>query len=245
MDDFDVPASLKHVTDELGSFGISCTEAQTRLLLKHLHLVIEKNKVMNLTRITDPSEAVTLHIVDSLLPLACPACGLSRSDRFLDMGTGAGFPGIPLGIMTGAHGMLVDSVSKKVTAVEEFLGTLGLTSLHARHARLEELAVSLGSSQDYVFARAVAQSNVLVEYATPFLKMNGFLVLEKGNPTEGECDAALRAADLCGLSLVSREGFELPHGLGHREIFFYQKVASPRIHLPRKNGMARRDPLGI
>ena len=100
-------------------------------------------------------------------------------------------------------------------------------------------------SFSYVFARAVAQSNVLVEYAAPLLKKNGLLVLEKANPTKDEMAAANRAAKICGMKFVSRETCELPNGLGHREILQYQKVAKSKIKLPRQNGMAKNQPLGI
>ena len=244
MDALNATALETQVREELSSFGIACTAEQAAALVKHLLLVIEKNKVVNLTRITDPVDAVTLHVVDSLLPLACDAVRLARSSWFVDMGTGAGFPGIPLGIMTGAHGLLVDSVNKKVAAVSEFVRKLGASSLHATHARIEECVSTCGERQDYVFARAVAQSNVLIEYATPLLKTGGCLILEKGRLTEEELSHAEAAARLCGLSLVSRETFELPRKLGHREILIYQRTGTARVKLPRKAGEAKRHPLG-
>ena len=232
------------VIDQLSAYGVACSPQQACLLIRHLELVIEKNKVVNLTRITDPGEAVSLHVVDSLLPLSCDDVALNRSCKYLDMGTGAGFPGIPLGIMTGAHGLLVDSVNKKVQAVGEFARALGLSSLHARHARIEELPAQIGASQDYVFARAVAQSNVLIEYATPLLKKGGRLVLEKGRPSDDELRAAAAAAKICGMTQVSRETFELFGNLGHREIIIFERTGSPSIALPRKTGEAKRRPLG-
>ena len=242
--DVDVLSLEARVREELAGFGISCSDGQARLLVRHLLLVIEKNRTVNLTRIVDPQEAVTLHVVDSLLPLACKGIALDRSSRFLDLGTGAGFPGIPLGIMTGAHGLLVDSVNKKVQAVSEFATRLGLSALHALHARVEDCALRHPKSQDYVFARAVAQSNVLIEYASPLLKVGGLLVLEKARPTDEELARATEAAKICGMRDVSRETFELPHELGHREILIYRKVSEPSIRLPRKAGEAKRSPLG-
>lgn len=229
----------------LSEFSIACDERQAALLLRHLDLVIEKNKVMNLTRIVDVSDALVLHIVDSLLPLVCQHVTLSCSSSFVDMGTGAGFPGIPLGIMTGAQGTLIDSVGKKVNAVNEFIATLELDNLVAAHGRLEDLACSLRGTQDYVFARALARTNILIEYAAPFLKRNGSLVVSKAHPDEDELAEAERAGELCGLRLVSRETFELPRDLGHREILTYTKTGKSRIRLPRKAGTAKRDPLGV
>lgn len=235
----------QRLIDELSSFGIACSPEQASSLVHHLLLVIEKNKVVNLTRITDPSEAVTLHLVDSLLPLASDLVEMDENTRYVDMGTGAGFPGLPLAVMTGAHGLLIDSVGKKVSAVEEFASALRCTQVEARHTRVEDLPRELFGTFDYVFARAVAQSNVLIEYAAPLLKKSGFLVLEKARPTDEELTAAERAAAICGLAFVSRETYELPQGLGHRELLFYQKTTKPRIKLPRKAGMAKKEPLGM
>lgn len=235
----------QQLIDELSMFGISLGDDQVRLLISYLNLVIEKNKTMNLTRITNPAEAVTLHLVDSLLPLACDTCQINRDSSLLDMGTGAGFPGVPLAVATSCTTTLVDSVRKKVDAVAEFVSELGIPDVVTQHARLEHLAQVMPDSQDYVIARAVAQSNVLIEYATPFLKKSGLLVIEKGRPDETEISEADAAASICGVRLVSRETFELPRSLGHREILIYKKVARSKIPLPRKVGMARNKPLGV
>ena len=231
---------LEYVND----YCIPLTEDQARLMVAHLDLVIEKNKVVNLTRITEPAEGLVLHCLDSLMPLTFILSQIGSQDVVLDVGTGAGFPGIPLAIATGAHAV-IDSVGKKVNAVNDFAAVLGLDNVEALHVRAEELALERPESFSYVFARAVAQSNVLVEYAAPLLKKNGLLVLEKANPTEDELAAANRAAKICGMKFVSRETCELPNGLGHREILQYQKVAKSKIKLPRLNGMAKNQPLGI
>ena len=233
------------LVEQLSLFGIHCSDTQASLLVRHLDLVIEKNKSINLTRITNPLDAITLHVVDSLLPLACPEVSLTANDHFVDIGTGAGFPGIPLSILTGATGLLVDSVGKKVNAVNEFIGCLGLSNVTAEHVRIEDVDSRILSHQSYVFARAVAQSNVLLEYATPLLKDHGLVVLEKARPDDEEISAALRASSFLGLRYVSRETFELPNNLGHREILLFEKTRRPRIKLPRRAGMAKANPLGL
>lgn len=244
MESQDLGSLATELAESLRAYGIDCDEPKAQLLLRHLELVIEKNKVVNLTRITSPEEALRLHVVDSLLPLACPGISLSADTRFVDLGTGAGYPGIPLAIMTGSTGLLIDSVGKKVAAVGEFVDQLGLSGVSVLHARVEELPPAHLGVQDYVFARAVAQANVLVEYAAPLLRAHGCLVLEKGRPTQDEVDASLRAAKVCGMRLVSRETFELPDQLGHREILVYEKVSKPKIKLPRRTGQAKKEPLG-
>lgn len=236
---------VQQLIDELADFGISCDQLQAQLMIRHLELLIERNKVVNLTRITSPYESVTLHLVDSLLPLSSEVFSVGENDRFLDLGTGGGFPGIPFGVMTGAHGVLVDSVGKKVDAVNSFIDALGLKRLSAIHTRIEDYALTHGGSQNVVLARAVAQTNVLVEYAAPLLSRGGLLLVQKGRPNQNEIEAGVRAGELCGMSLVSRETFELPRGLGHRELFVFKKVGKPKLHLPRKVGVAKRDPLGV
>ncbi len=237
-------ALVRQLADELSDYGIDVREEQAILLVRYLELVIEKNKVVNLTRITKPAEAVTLHLVDSLLPLSSDHLHLDVETSLLDMGTGAGFPGVPVAVLTGARSTLVDSVCKKTDAVSEFVHELGIENVIARHARLEDLAREMPTSQDVIFARALARTNILMEYATPFLRKKGLLVVEKARPDDDELCEAQRAARICGLKLVSRETYELPHDLGHREILFYEKVHEARIKLPRRVGLARTQPLG-
>lgn len=228
----------------LGEMGISSTGEQRALMLRHLDLVEEKNKVMNLTRITDARTAAILHIVDSLLLL--DGVNGAPTGAMLDIGTGAGFPGIPLAVMTGRGGLLIDSVGKKAAAVQEFLRVLGLDGrLQARQERAEELALKERGQYAVVVARAVSQLNTLVEYATPLLKKGGRLVVTKGNLTPEERTAGEAAATICGLRNVSRETFELPQGLGHREILTFEKFRGSQVKLPRKTGMAQHHPLGV
>lgn len=236
---------VEQLLEELGAFGIECDESQAEALCKHLRLVVEKNREVNLTRIVDLAEGVTLHVVDSLLPLACDKFKLGPEDSFVDIGTGAGFPGIPLSVMTGATGYLIDSVGKKVAAVDGFCEELGLKHVYGVHSRVEDLSKDLYKKQALVIARAVAQSNVLVEYASPLLKQHGLLVLEKANISDEEFEAASKAAEICGFDFVSRETFELPRDLGHREILIFEKIRRSKIKLPRRAGVAKKDPLGL
>lgn len=226
--------------------SINVSEVSIDLLVRHLELVIEKNQVMNLTRITNEHEALILHIIDSLLFIAHEPTLLDSKSSLLDIGTGAGYPGMPLSIVTGCHATLIDSVGKKVSAVQSFVGELNLSDrITCVHARAEEVPSLCDSRFDVVVARAVAQTNVLIEYATPCLRKNGTLLVGKGNPTDDELDTANRAARICGLENSGRFEYELPSGLGHRTILVFTKTGNPRIKLPRQIGMAKRMPLGV
>lgn len=214
--------------------------SDAELCVRHLLMVNQVNQYMNLTRISDIHEALVLHVVDSLsltrdLPI--------EPERFLDMGTGAGFPGIPFAIYTGCEGVLLDSVGKKINAVDAFIAELGLDTVSAVHDRCESYASKHASEFDIVFARAVGQMNLIVEYATPFIEEDGYLVMAKANPSDEERRIADKTAELCGLELVGVDEFDLPCDLGHRTVFLYQKVSKPRVKLPRAVGLAKKQPL--
>ena len=230
----------QQLVEEMFSFELSLSDEQIGLLLKHLDLVVEKNKVVNLTRITDPVSALRLHVLDSLLITKV----LPQKRKFVDIGTGAGFPGIPFAIATGSNGILLDSVGKKISAVNEFIDELGLQkSLRGVNGRAEEVVKNSMHVYDLVIARAVAPLNVLVEYASPFLHHDGLFLAAKSNIREDELSDGLSAARLCGLTNVSRETFELPYNSGHRELILFKKTATEKVKLPRRNGMAKNDPL--
>lgn len=231
----------------LAGFGVDATEGQCSLLLEHLELVVERNRTLNLTRIESVEEGTVLHVLDSLLPLPALRGLVGQGDQsFVDLGTGAGFPGIPVGVVTGWEGTLIDSVGKKVGAVADFLGKLSLDgALRAEHLRAEDLARRDGTVYDVVLARAVAQTGVLLELSSPLLVRGGYLVAYKGHPTDRELSVADACAELVGMRNVSRETFELPDGFGHREVLIYEKIGTSHVSLPRRNGMAKREPLGV
>jgi 16S rRNA (guanine527-N7)-methyltransferase len=235
--------TLEQLSLALDEADITSSSTQRELLARHLDLVIDRNRVVNLTRITSVEEAVILHVVDSLLLLG--SFGDAPQGAFVDVGTGAGFPGIPLAIMTGRKALLVDSVRKKAVAVADFVEELGLAGqAEVSSSRIEDLARKRRGQFSAVTARAVAQTNVLVEYGAPLLARGGRLVVAKARPSNEEIDAGDRAARICGLRRVSRETFELPRDLGHREVLVYERVGNPSIKLPRPVGVARQRPLG-
>ena len=235
--------TLEQLSLALGEANITSSPRQRELLARHLDLVIDRNRVVNLTRITSVEEAVVLHVVDSLLLLDSFAA--APRGAFVDVGTGAGFPGIPLAIMTDRPALLVDSVGKKAAAVGAFVEELGLGGqVEVSSSRIEDLGRKRRGKFAAVTARAVAQTDVLVEYGAPLLARGGRLVVAKARPTDDEVAAGDRAARICGLRRVSRETFELPRDLGHREVLAYERVGNPSIKLPRPVGVARQRPLG-
>ena len=181
-------------------YGVTISDSEVRDLLRHLELVIEANKSVNLTRITSVRDGINLHVVDSLLYVAADLRMRDSRGRLLDIGTGAGYPGIPIDICSSVNVTMIDSVGKKVRALQSFVDELGLDSKsECIKSRAEELAQQQSGSFEYVTARAVAQLSTLIEYATPFLVKSGKAIFSKGRMSDDEIEQA---------QICSRERFE-------------------------------------
>ena len=232
---------LEQLEQYCQEYKLDVTYDQLALCLRHLDLVIETNQTMNLTRILDLDDAMVLHILDSLVLL--PYIDKAPEGALLDMGTGAGFPGIPLTIASGRHASYIDSVGKKVNAVNSFIEALGIKHAHAVHDRLEEYARSHKKEFAVVTARALAPLPTLIEYAAPFVKDKGLFVITKGNPSEDEIHSGESVAKICGFTCIADDSIELPNELGHREFIVLRKAYNATVSLPRANGMAKKNPL--
>lgn len=209
---------------------------------RHLALVLEANQITNVTRITNPDEALMLHIEDSLAGLlevlAAPAGALA------DMGSGAGFPGIPLALVTGRKTVLIESVGKKAAFLERFAEDLGVADMVSAHCgRVEEYALQKRASFAVITARALAQTSILMELAAPLLIPGGQLICYKAQPSQGELDHAASLADTLGMKIVSTRRLTLSDGETQRCIIVIEKVGKPTIKLPRRVGMAQKKPL--
>lgn len=241
--------SSKQLLSFAREYGLSLEESQADRIIQHLMLMLTKNQRINLTSIRDPERALVLHALDSLLFLL-PLQQLTGTDdkkmQILDMGTGGGFPGIPLACVLPGQMTLLDSAGKKIMACREFVEKLGLThKVSLVSARLEEFAgTTHGYHQfDVIVARALAPLDVLIEYATPLLAHHGHLILSKGKLDCHERDHAELTSRLCGLACVSRETIHLPESYGQRELLMYEQSSESLVRLPRKNGEARKHPL--
>ena len=217
------------------------TEHQRALLDKHLELVIEENKVTNLTRIVDWDSAQILHVEDSLAGL--PEAMGAPEGAYLDMGSGAGFPGIPLAIMTGRETLLADSVGKKTRALDKFAYELGMADkVSAYHGRIEDLALLKPGYFSLVTARALSALSSLLELASPLLAKGGILVCYKTRSESEELDHAKEVARKLGMEFVSSRGFTLSDGETGRAIIVFRKRCNPSTKLPRRVGMAQKKP---
>lgn len=215
-------------------------QTKRELIQKHLELVIKANETSNLTRITSADEAVVLHVEDSLSAL--PEMETAPDGLYGDMGSGAGFPGIPLAIATGRPTLLIDARKKKMDILSSIIKELGLEDqVNVYAGRAELLARSRAGEFSVLTARALSKLSVLMELASPLLANNGLLICYKSHIEEEEMDDALRVQKLVGMKLDSDRSFMLEDY--ERRIVTFRKVGKPRINLPRLEGQAQKNPL--
>lgn len=209
-------------------------------LLDYLDLVIEKNKELNLTRIDTKDKGILLHLEDSL---ACLDEFTRHSDEFVDIGTGGGFPGVPLAIASDRHGVLVDSVQKKARAVQEMADKVGLKGqIEVIGCRSEELAQENRERFDTAILRAVSSLPVVLELGTPLIRLGGEIIALRGIETKESVSEAEAVAQKLGLKLVSDREIKIGDEFDRR-ILVFEKVGESSIKLPRRNGMAQKKPL--
>lgn len=206
---------------------------------RHLELVIEANKTTNITRISSWDEGVLLHIEDSLAGL--PDLNDAPEGRYVDLGSGAGYPGIPLAIESRRPTLLVDSVKKKTDILDSFIEELELENVSTYHGRIEDLGREKAGQFAAATARALSQLSVLMELASPLLQMGGRLICYKAKLSNEEREHALSLQERIGMQMVEDRSFEL--GEYQRRILCFEKVAKPKLKLPRKTGLAQKKPL--
>lgn len=225
--------------------GVVVTADQAEHAVTYLLAIIERNRQINLTRIDTLDAGIRLHLMDSLLAL--PEIAAAPIGPICDIGTGGGFPGVPLSIVTGRNTTLLDSVRKKTTAVNAVLETLRAEGLniHARAVgeRAEIHSTAPGARYAVVTARAVAPLSSLVELAAPLLLPNGVFVAYKGAPLPDEIAAGDVAARIVGMKRRSLRTIVLPRGDEERTIITYLRSGPGRVALPRRDGLAQHLPL--
>ncbi|MCL2332366.1 MAG: 16S rRNA (guanine(527)-N(7))-methyltransferase RsmG [Actinomycetia bacterium] len=225
----------------LKTYGIVVSAEQAGVLEEHLRFVLEKNRSINLTRITEHESALVLHVLDSLLVL--PEVLSAPVGKLLDMGSGAGYPGLPLAVMSQRQTTLLDAREKKVLVLQEFLSQrAGLSCCRAVAGRAEEFAGEHREEYAVVTARALTALPSLLELASPLLQAGGWLIALKGALQADEKARADQLRAATGLSLRSQRAYSLPSG-EHREVVVYEKMNSAQIELPRRVGRAQRKPL--
>lgn len=209
-------------------------------LLRYSDLLLEKNKVMNLTAVTDPCEVVTRHFLDcaSLAPY------IKKGETVLDVGTGAGFPGLPLAILCpGAEFTLLDAQRKRIDFLTEVVDALELTNVFPVHGRAEEFAAAHRASFDLAVSRAVADLRVLCELALPMVKVGGVFYAMKAADCMDEVGSASQAFAVLGAPSAELLHYTVPHDGVERVLVRLQKIKETPDKYPRRFKKIQTDPL--
>lgn len=225
----------------LQNAGVQVSQQGQEALVLHLEAVLEANEAFNLTAVRNLADAVELHVVDSLM--AAPEVLAAPGGELADLGSGAGYPGIPLALVVGRTTTLVESVGKKAEFLRGVADLLqGYAPLLVAHLRTESLAAERPRAFAVVTARALTSLPSLVELAAPLLESGGVLVAMKGRLSGEEVQRGTSAGRLVGMELTGRRDFELPSGQ-RRSIIEYRLTGESRVVLPRQPGKAQRAPL--
>jgi 16S rRNA (guanine527-N7)-methyltransferase len=235
---------------DLTKFGIELTDHQLEQFDMYFNLLVEWNKVMNLTAITDFEDVCKLHFVDSISGAKYFNFG-KKEFSLADIGTGAGFPAVPLKIVfPGLNITLIDSLNKRLNFLNEVIDKLNLNehgSIKTLHGRAEDFCQSrngtLRESFDIVVSRAVANMSTLSEYCLPYVKVGGVFIAYKGDKASEELQAAKGAIHLLGGKLKSAEEFLLPDSDINRTICIIEKKEKTSSKYPRKAGVPSKQPL--
>ncbi len=229
------------------TLGISLSDRHLAAFATCYDTLVEWNQRFNLTAITDWEGVLIRHFLDSLSCLrAIPRSELSAGARVVDVGTGAGYPGIPLKIVCpGMRLTLVESTRKKVTYLEHLIGKLGLQDVRAIHARVEQLGQDPAHREgyDWALARAVAKMPTLVEYLLPLARVGGATLAQKGQDAAAEVQEANRAISTLGGEVRQLVPVELRGLAETRYLVVVDKVASTPDKYPRRPGMPDKRPL--
>lgn len=203
----------------------------------YMDYLLEVNAHTNLTAITNPREIEIKHFKDSLTVLSY----IKEKDKVLDIGAGAGFPGLPLRIEKDFDLTLIDSVNKKVVFMNEVIEKLGLKNTRAIHTRAEDYAREKRESFDVVVSRAVANMATLSEYALPFLKVGGLFIALKGPKAEEELEASKNALNILGGRVKEIKAFDLDGN--ERVNIVIEKVKKTKDKYPRGKNLPKKEPL--
>ena len=232
----------KNFEKYLVKLQIELNEEQIGKFYDYMNLLIEWNEKINLTAITEPKEIIIKHFVDSLTI----SKNIKAGAQVIDVGTGAGFPGIPLKIYRDdIEIVLLDSLNKRINFLNDVIDKISLTKISTVHGRAEELGHNKKYREkfDVSTSRAVANMAILSEYLIPFVKINGIVIMMKGSEVKQEIEESKKAINILGGSVTNTEEFNLPNTEIKRNIILIKKEKQTIKKYPRKPGTPAKEPL--
>ena len=226
---------------ELEKLNIKLKEKQLKDLETYYELLIEKNKVMNLTTITNKQDVYLKHFFDSLT--ITKVIDLNKNITLADLGTGAGFPGIVLKIVyPNLNVTLVDSQNKRINFLNEVINKLNLTNIKTINSRIEDFSKQNEEKYDILVSRAVSKTNIILELGIKSLKINGYFILMKGDITE-ELKDSKNAINELGVIIKENIKFKLPEENSTRTLLKFQKITKTNKNYPRDFTKIKKFPL--
>ncbi len=230
--------------ESAASVGVELNDEQIRQFIRYYEILVEWNSFMNLTGITEYEEVVQKHFVDSLV--LCKAIHVTDVECLIDIGTGAGFPGIPLKIAyPHLKVTLLDSLQKRIKFLNEVVAQLGLEDVETIHGRAEDFAKPSMKRETYdvCVSRAVANLASLSEYCLPYVKTGGYFIPYKSGKVEEELQESKKAVFLLGGKVEEEIKFLLPDSDISRSLIKIKKISPTPKKYPRKSGLATKEPI--
>lgn len=237
-------SQLTKLKEDASMFDIALSEEQVHQFIKYYELLVAWNSVMNLTAITEFEAVCTKHFIDSIS--LCKAVDCTKKSYVIDIGTGAGFPGIPLKIVfPNLKITLLDSLGKRVNFLNAVIAELGLQEIEAIHGRAEDFAKTgvLRETFDICVSRAVANLSTLSEYCLPYVKIGGYFISYKSENITEEIQLAKNAIEILGGKQLVKKVFPLPNSDIYRSLLIIKKIQSTPKKYPRKAGLPSKEPL--
>lgn len=230
----------KLIKDMFDSYNIKLNDIQINQFESYLTFLIQENEKFNLTAITQPKEIIIKHFIDSVLPYK----DIPLNSKVIDVGTGAGFPGIPLKILRNdLHLTLLDSLQKRINFLNNLLEKLNIKDVKTIHSRAEDYVSSNREIFDIALSRAVASIPTLAEYLIPYVKINGLVMMYKGSKVNEEIALGQKAINELGGKIINVQNFYLSEVDSERNIVFIKKIHSTNKKYPRGKNLPKIKPI--
>lgn len=230
--------------NDLSALDVVLSDCQIEQFLTYYEMLVDWNQKMNLTAITEYEEVLKKHFIDSMSLIK--AYDVTKDSKVIDVGTGAGFPGLALKIAyPNLQVTLLDSLNKRIHFLDAVIESLGLKEVETIHGRAEDLAKPdmLREKFDLCVSRAVANLSTLSEYCLPFVKQGGQFISYKSEKISEEMEAAEKAISILGGNVVNQVEFFLPNSNIYRNLFVIEKVRETPLKYPRKAGLPAKEPI--